>query len=463
MIGRKLLILILGFFIFSTTGFSIDNQFDFNKNVNIILNYRVNHSPIFINGNMDFTPENGVTRGNGTENDPYIIEGWNIPYDGITYNGIQIMNTNVFFIIRNCTISGFYNGTNFEYNSIFFDNVDNGKINNILGYENLRGIRVNLSNNILINNCSFSNYGRPDGVGISIRYCSYIDIISCIVNDENYGITTWGCNNLLIKNCEIYNTNNALEVSSWTSDFKIYNITISHCKIYNNNGIALDIFANRCYPTNILIKNCHIHHNGIFDDFYSAAIDITNAFGNTVENCTIHDNGFGVYLYHSFNIIRNCSIFNHGGNELDGYMRWGIQLASGFPIIIYPAWFDKVEHCDIYNNDIGIWLANTKFSIVEKNNIYDNRYWGVFTILRCIPRFKYNNIYGNGYDTVNFSDSAGVFQYKSFADFRHNWWGSNQGPSRFGIREGDSVKNLLGIAICFPWLLKPIPDAGILN
>ncbi|NIP67606.1 MAG: hypothetical protein GWN76_06265, partial [candidate division Zixibacteria bacterium] len=34
------------------------------------------HDPIYIDGNEDFTPENGVVSGSGTENDPYVIEGW---------------------------------------------------------------------------------------------------------------------------------------------------------------------------------------------------------------------------------------------------------------------------------------------------------------------------------------------------------------------------------------------------
>ena len=40
-----------------------------------------NHDPIIINGNDDFTPENGVTGGSGTENDPYIISDWIIKPD----------------------------------------------------------------------------------------------------------------------------------------------------------------------------------------------------------------------------------------------------------------------------------------------------------------------------------------------------------------------------------------------
>lgn len=34
--------------------------------------------PIFIDGDVDFTPANGVTLGSGTADDPHIIENWAI-------------------------------------------------------------------------------------------------------------------------------------------------------------------------------------------------------------------------------------------------------------------------------------------------------------------------------------------------------------------------------------------------
>ena len=55
--------------------------------------------PIVINGDTKFTYENGVTGGNGTKADPYIIEGWRI---GPSPNGsaIDIRFTTAHFRIR---------------------------------------------------------------------------------------------------------------------------------------------------------------------------------------------------------------------------------------------------------------------------------------------------------------------------------------------------------------------------
>src|SRR2546425_4511888 len=60
------------------------------------------HAPIVIDGNGGFTDQNGVTSGNGTASNPYVIEGWNITTDGTT--GVTISNTDAYFMIRNVGI-----------------------------------------------------------------------------------------------------------------------------------------------------------------------------------------------------------------------------------------------------------------------------------------------------------------------------------------------------------------------
>lgn len=62
------------------------------------------HDPIIIIGDEGFTAENGVRRGSGTEEDPYILEGWEI--DGQGRSGIYIERTTAHFIIRDCRVYG---------------------------------------------------------------------------------------------------------------------------------------------------------------------------------------------------------------------------------------------------------------------------------------------------------------------------------------------------------------------
>lgn len=58
------------------------------------------HAPIFIHGNDEFTPENGVVGGNGTPADPYRIEGWEVPT-------VEVHNTTADFILRDTAITVF--------------------------------------------------------------------------------------------------------------------------------------------------------------------------------------------------------------------------------------------------------------------------------------------------------------------------------------------------------------------
>ena len=80
------------------------------------------HEPIVINGDSNFTKENGVVSGNGTYANPYIIEGWEINGEGTSMSCISIFNTKSYFVIRNCLLYGSY------ISGIRLSHVENGTI-----------------------------------------------------------------------------------------------------------------------------------------------------------------------------------------------------------------------------------------------------------------------------------------------------------------------------------------------
>ncbi len=112
------------------------------------------HVPIYIEGDENFKEENGVTAGKGTVEAPYVIQGWEI--DCNTYDGIVIVNTTVYFIIRNCYI---HNGS-INADGVVFYNVTNGVIDNNIIQRNRNGVmfqsqfpgKENSSHNIISNN-----------------------------------------------------------------------------------------------------------------------------------------------------------------------------------------------------------------------------------------------------------------------------------------------------------------------
>lgn len=102
------------------------------------------HDPISINGNGDFTPENGVIYGNGSDADPYILERWNIY--ALENTGIAISNTDVHFIIRNVQV---HNG-GLSNDGILLDNVSNGNIVGCRFMDNFFGVFLENCRDILI-------------------------------------------------------------------------------------------------------------------------------------------------------------------------------------------------------------------------------------------------------------------------------------------------------------------------
>src|SRR5436309_987687 len=77
------------------------------------------HGPILVDGDASFTSANGVTGGNGTRSNPFIIEGWDI--NASNADGLKLQNTRADVVIRNVSIQsgpGFLKG-------VFLENVSN--------------------------------------------------------------------------------------------------------------------------------------------------------------------------------------------------------------------------------------------------------------------------------------------------------------------------------------------------
>ncbi|GAG79488.1 unnamed protein product, partial [marine sediment metagenome] len=85
----------------------------------------VNHDTIFIDGNNMFADNasSEYWNGNGNYSNPYIIENYEI--DASIGHGIEIRNTDLYFIIRNVTVSD--GRSNYNY-GFYFTNVTNGEL-----------------------------------------------------------------------------------------------------------------------------------------------------------------------------------------------------------------------------------------------------------------------------------------------------------------------------------------------
>ena len=110
------------------------------------------HDSIFISNDGDFTSQGFP--GSGTQNDPYIIEGYSI--NGSSGDLISISSTTSYFIIRNNILDG----SNVANRGIFFFNVTFAIIENNTIYDNtVQQIEIDASsyNTIATNNISGGN------------------------------------------------------------------------------------------------------------------------------------------------------------------------------------------------------------------------------------------------------------------------------------------------------------------
>lgn len=226
-------------------------------------------SPIDINGNDDLS----VYPGNGSKNNPYIIEDLIIDLSGSPGDhGINISNTDAYLEIRNCTIRNATGGIHL-YNS------SNVNISDTLLEHNELGIFLKYSNDNIIsdNECYYNQF-------------------AILLNFNND-------NNTISKNKCFNNKQNGI-VLSFSDD----NNTISNNNCFNNsNGGIVAQFSDY---NDILNNNCS-------NSFYGIVSASSNGTRIMRNNCS--DNLFGIlgyYLDDNNSISRNKCFNNQNGIKL---------------------------------------------------------------------------------------------------------------------------------------------------
>jgi parallel beta-helix repeat protein len=197
------------------------------------------HAPIYIDGNSGFTAENGVTGGNGTETDPYIIGNWKIPVQN--EYGIRLQNADAFVTIQNCEI---YN-SNQQGRGIWLYKNTNVKMEKIIVHniEYNAGFILENSFNTTMSNCTAFNC---DG-GIAFYESSNNTVFNCVlINNYKTGIYLSFSSEIAIVNCSINTNSDGISLSSSSKN------TISNCEICNNsyNGIGLGDSSNNTITNN---------------------------------------------------------------------------------------------------------------------------------------------------------------------------------------------------------------------
>jgi len=371
--------------------------------------------PIRIDSDEDFTSENGVISGNGTEENPYIIEGYSINGEGERY-GIFIGNTSSHFVIKDCFIYGVwyddYVWPYFSNSGITLYNVSNGTIDkNIINScyhfgshvdEGSGGQGIYLIDsheNKLTNNSLEDN----SNAGIALYNSNENTIISNTAEKNENGIYMYECENNFVSrnfvsensysgigNDNTYGTKIEYNEAGSNSGFNIFvyessNVEMISNEVYSDDtGILGQHISNSVLSNNTAIDN----DRGIV--LYEGCVD------NIVNNNSLVNNNRGLYIYDSEdNTIINSHITggefglyleDSNKNILDGLSvednSKGIKLEGSEE--------NRIYNNSIYDNVRGLDFCNSDFNIIENNSLEEQITVEMF--FSNHNEFRYNSI-----------------------------------------------------------------------
>jgi parallel beta-helix repeat protein len=378
------------------------------------------HAPISITSNSGFTGANGVTAGSGTASNPFVIEGWDIDRtESINQCGISISNTDSYFIIRGCNISG-TNGlagiliANCE-NGAFINNTltggtygikvddsralravnntcvgpgifyficeDSAILNNSFssgGLFSLEAIGVVCSHRVVVAGNNMTSGGiRLEGVtdvedfnshsidasnkinGKPVFYCRNVSGFTCPSDAGQLLITN--CSDAVIEHMDLVEAKQGIEISFSS------NITVSHCQ----SNIKLS------YSSNNTLEN-----NSCFSDNWDGiSLDASNSNRILDNNITNNLEGIGT-LYSDDNQLCRNHIFSNAYNAMglyysdrneihDNVIEFNGASWAGIGIRIDAGSWNNITNNSIHDNaQVGIGISNGDAS--QNNSIHGN-------------------------------------------------------------------------------------------
>ena len=354
--------------------------------VNNISKYSL-HNPIKINGNKDFKNNSAVVGGNGTQDDPYIISGWDV-------KGIYIENTTAYFIIENCYIHD-------TQNSLVLHNVTNGMIKNNTIDGEYYGIKLESSD---------GNYIEKNTFELSIYVAIYLS------SSNNNQIINNNCTHAIGDDAGIslysssYNIIMDNDCKSENED--IYLSSSDHNTMENNNcsgGIGVKLDSSSEYNT---VKDNDFKNNKYYgvwiysssnnfiscNSFSNSPIELSGASHNKIDNNTFLNTKNNVFFLAGSdnNIIENNTISNNSGSGIF------IQTGSDYNIIRYNL---------IYNSSYAVNIRSGSYNTIYKNSFYYNHGSGDV----------YNSSYIQAYDDgINNS-----WNTSKYGNFWYEWANNN--------------------------------------
>jgi len=325
----------------------------------------VNSEPIHIDGdnpssNWMVAKNAGICTGNGSYSEPYVIKDLIINGGGVG-SCILIENSFVYLKIENCSVSN--SGQNYPDAGIQLSDVSNALIIDNNCSSNLGGIRFfGGSNNTISKNFADNNYN-----GLTINYSNGTKILENNLISNNYGIVfSPECNNNNVSR-NIVNNNYIGIIIDYQCDNNDIVGNIVNANFYA--GIMLWQSDN-----NKILGNT-INYNGW------AGIEQNYCLYNIISGNNIsRNNQNGMLLY-------NCEFNNISGNNIKNNANYGMKFRSsnnntltqnnvsynkysGFKLCYCED--NLIEGNIIFNNDIGIYLFESRYNEISNNTFLGN-------------------------------------------------------------------------------------------
>ncbi len=348
------------------------------------------HSTIYIFGNEDFNAVNGVTGGNGTASDPYVIEGWEIKAGKAS--GITIRETSAHFIVRNV----FVHSSGLTYYGISLRDLVNGRVECSNITENWKGMNIRgsssvdiVSNNITDNEGGLyikdsydisieanlvEGNGRHDGLAVVTSYNITIQANTFSQNDRVGATISSSSGISLLENEITMNQIEGIRVSLSTD------ITFSG-NTYTENPTGLALLASSSISISGSEATRNILQGMYFDSSSLITVDLSNIIDNDVH---------GIHVYNSSNVSISRTLFRTN--------RFGVYISASWDITIS----DNIP----FSNANGAYSEASSNITFTRNQVYDNWIHGFAASNSDELTLTRNRFHSNNVDGIRLTQTA---------------------------------------------------------
>lgn len=325
-------------------------------------------TPITIFNNKDISYL--TTNGNGTINNPYIIQNFIISSCN-SIEGIQISETNDYLVLNNITLIN-----NCKEISIF--NVSNIVLDHI-SLPAKSSLQIYYVNNLTIENSFSSNivlFSVQNGNLSNNQILS--DGIENTVQGSNITIEN---NSLLMDDC-LTNFMNRLFMDVQGNKIVISNNNITQSSGYYEIGLGVG-GSNSCF-------NCQILYNKVSGFNIGYNLDVN--YGTIKNNEAIHNTNSGFQINYS----SNSNYCNSTDNKAINNSFIEVEITS--PDVNFGKNYFYYDNY-VSNNEIG-YLLNNVTNQLQENNTIENNFIGIYFV----------NSYGNTAINNHFSNNRLNYQ-----------------------------------------------------